>query len=40
MYDLPPDCGPFPIYSVREHAAKLPSSMVAKGGMFVPICRM
>jgi hypothetical protein len=36
-YDLPPDCGPFPIFSVLEHKSKLPVEMGLKGGMFVPI---
>ncbi|CZT42531.1 related to ubiquitin/ribosomal protein S27a fusion protein [Rhynchosporium secalis] len=36
-YNLPPDCGPFPIYSVKQYKDKLPNSMSAKGGMFLPI---
>ena len=39
-YDLPPDCGPFPIYSVDEYKTQLPASMAAKGGVFVPIYGM
>jgi hypothetical protein len=36
-YDLPPDSGPFPIYSINEHKENLPNHMVSKGGVFVPI---
>ncbi|KAF8860739.1 hypothetical protein BDZ45DRAFT_588036 [Acephala macrosclerotiorum] len=36
-YDLPPDCGEFPIYAVSQYKDKLPQNMVAKGGLFVPI---
>ncbi|KAF7876492.1 hypothetical protein EAF04_001582 [Stromatinia cepivora] len=36
-YNLPPDCGLFPIYSVDKYKDKLPNSMVAKGGVFVPM---
>lgn len=38
-YDLPPDCGPFPIYSVEHYRAGLPDSIVEKGGVFVPMYR-
>ncbi|RAL64768.1 hypothetical protein DID88_001799 [Monilinia fructigena] len=36
-YGLPPDLGPFPIYSVNKYMNNLPEIMVAKGGVFVPI---
>lgn len=36
-YDLPPDCGPFPIYSVKDYKSQLPKHMAVKGGLFVPI---
>lgn len=36
-YDLPPDCGAFPLYSVDQFKDKLPTAMVAKGGLFLPI---
>jgi hypothetical protein len=36
-YELPPDCGPFPIFSVSSHKEQLPKSMSAKGGLFIPI---
>ena len=39
QYELPPDCGNFPIYSVKEFEATLPAEMVAKGGCFLPIYR-
>jgi hypothetical protein len=36
-YDLPPDCGPFPIYSVKDYNSQLPKQTVIKGGLFVPV---
>lgn len=36
-YDLPPDCGPFPVYSVKNHKSQLPNSIASKGGLFMPI---
>jgi hypothetical protein len=36
-YDLPPDCGPFPIYSVKDYKSQLPKNLALKGGLFVPI---
>lgn len=36
-YNLPPDCGEFPIYAVSQFKDKLPQNMVSKGGLFVPI---
>jgi hypothetical protein len=35
-YELPPDCGPFPIYSISQHAERLPEHLVGKCGVFVP----
>jgi hypothetical protein len=39
-YDLPPDLGNFPIFDVRPFSNKLSASMVAKGGLFIPMYRM
>ncbi|ATZ47470.1 hypothetical protein BCIN_02g07460 [Botrytis cinerea B05.10] len=36
-YQLPPDLGNFPIFSVDDYAEKLPVEVVRKGGVFVPI---
>ncbi len=36
-YDLPPDCGAFPLYSINDFKHRLPENMTAKGGIFVPI---
>ena len=36
-YALPPDCSPFPIYSVNSYKKNLPESMTAKGDLFIPI---
>jgi hypothetical protein len=38
-YGLPPDCGPFPLYSVNEYKSRLPADIVAKGGCFIPMYR-
>ncbi|KAH7395551.1 hypothetical protein BKA64DRAFT_708946 [Cadophora sp. MPI-SDFR-AT-0126] len=35
--DLPPDCGRFPLYSVKDYKDLLPKNMSAKGGLFVPV---
>ncbi|KAH8656161.1 hypothetical protein BGZ60DRAFT_435262 [Tricladium varicosporioides] len=34
---LPPSFGKFPLYPIKDHAAKLPPGMVAKGGLFFPM---
>jgi len=34
-YHLPPDCGLFPIYSVKDYNSQLPEHMAVKCGMFV-----
>ncbi|KAI8721698.1 Ubiquitin-like domain-containing protein [Fusarium sp. LHS14.1] len=34
---LPPSLGQFPLFNVSEHAAKLPSVMAQKGGLFFPM---
>jgi hypothetical protein len=39
-YDLPPDCGALPLYSVNEFKDKLPAEMVAKGRCFTAIYRV
>ncbi|THV45572.1 hypothetical protein BGAL_0473g00010 [Botrytis galanthina] len=36
-YQLPPDLGKFPIFSINDYAEKLPLDIVRKGGVFVPI---
>ncbi|KAF7876494.1 hypothetical protein EAF04_001584 [Stromatinia cepivora] len=36
-HQLPPDLGNFPIFSIDEHAEKLPVDLVRKGGVFIPI---
>ncbi|KAF7943367.1 hypothetical protein EAE96_011294 [Botrytis aclada] len=36
-YQLPPDLGEFPIFSIDDYAEKLPVNIVRKGGVFVPI---
>ncbi|KAF8852869.1 ubiquitin-domain-containing protein [Acephala macrosclerotiorum] len=36
-YQLPPDCGPFSIFSVKDYEKQLPDLMVTKGGMFIPM---
>ncbi|TGO10002.1 hypothetical protein BTUL_0147g00060 [Botrytis tulipae] len=36
-YELPPNLGKFPIFSIDDHAEKLPVDIVRKGGVFVPI---
>lgn len=38
-YDLPPDGGAFPLYSVNRHRRQLPADIVDKGGVFLPIYR-
>ena len=38
-YQLPPDHGSFPLYSVRTYSKKLPLALSAKGGIFLPIYR-
>ncbi|KAF7857827.1 uncharacterized protein EAF02_011194 [Botrytis sinoallii] len=36
-YQLPPDLGKFPTYSIDDYAEKLPLDIVREGGVFVPI---
>jgi hypothetical protein len=38
-YDLPPGLGSFPIFDVRPFSSRLPASMVAQGGLFLPMYR-
>jgi hypothetical protein len=38
-YELPPGLGTFPIYDVRSFSGHLPVSMVAQGGLFLPMYR-
>ena len=37
--NLPASLGTFPLYSVRQYEATLPSSMAMKGGLFFPMYR-
>lgn len=39
QYDLPPGLGRFPIFDIRPFDARLPPSMVAQGGLFLPMYR-
>jgi len=39
QYDLPPDLGSFPIFDIQPFSARLPPSMVAQGGLFLPMYR-
>ena len=39
IWSLPPDFGPFPLYSVSKYRDRLPEAMVAKGGAFLPMYR-
>lgn len=39
-YCLPPGLGRFPLFDVRPFTHKLPVSVVAKGGLFLPIYQM
>ncbi|KAM0324390.1 hypothetical protein ACHAQA_008172 [Verticillium albo-atrum] len=34
---LPPSCGQFPLYRIRDYAHNLPDDMVQKGGLFFPM---
>lgn len=36
-YDLPPNTGLFPIFKVQDFGSQLPVSMVAKGGLCIPM---
>lgn len=36
---LPPDMGPFPLYSVANFKNKVPADMALKGGLFLPMYR-
>jgi hypothetical protein len=38
-YELPPDLGIFPMFDIRPFSEKLPPSMVAQGGLFLPMYR-
>jgi hypothetical protein len=38
-YDLPPGLGLFPLFDSRPFNEKLPASMVAQGGLFLPMYR-
>jgi hypothetical protein len=37
--ELPPGLGNFALYKVADHARKLPETMAAKGGIFLPMYR-
>lgn len=36
---LPPDLGDYPLFKIKDYAHILPASMVAKGGLFMPMHR-
>jgi hypothetical protein len=38
-YELPPDMGGFPLYSVNKYKSRLPAEIANKGGVFIPIYR-
>lgn len=38
-YDLPPDLGPFPLYSIDEHGGQLSKKAFEEGGVFLPMYR-
>lgn len=38
-YNLPPEFGKFPIYSVHTFSSTLPADISSKGGCFIPIYR-
>jgi hypothetical protein len=38
-YDLPPDGGAFPLFSVNRYREQLPAEIADKGGVFLPIYR-
>lgn len=37
VHDMPPDCGRFPLYPVKEHKSRLPLEIVKRKGCFLPI---
>lgn len=38
-YNLPPDLGTFPLFDVQPFRHRLPPSIVAQGGLFLPMYR-
>lgn len=36
-YDLPPDCGAFPLFSTKRFQKNLPKDIADTGGVFLPI---
>jgi hypothetical protein len=40
VYDNPPDCGLFPLYTVRRYKDSLPGEIVKGEGFFLPIYGM
>ena len=36
-FELPPDLGPFPLYTVMQFEKTFPTRMSAKGGIFFPM---
>ncbi|KAH7176746.1 hypothetical protein EDB81DRAFT_632596, partial [Dactylonectria macrodidyma] len=40
QYDLPPELGRFPIFGIQPFSEQLPTSMVAQGGLFIPMYQM
>ncbi|KAF7554773.1 hypothetical protein G7Z17_g2655 [Cylindrodendrum hubeiense] len=39
-YELPPELGRFPIFNTKPFSERLPTSMVAQGGLFIPMYQM
>jgi hypothetical protein len=39
VYNLPPNLGRFPVFDVRSFSSRLPTSVVAQGGLFFPMYR-
>lgn len=39
-YDLPPNLGTFPLFNIQPFSDRLPPSIVAQGGLFLPMYQM
>ncbi|KAL6408503.1 uncharacterized protein AUP68_08360 [Ilyonectria robusta] len=39
-YDLPPDLDNFPVFDIRPFHERLPASLVAQGGLFIPMYQL
>ncbi|KAF2188394.1 hypothetical protein K469DRAFT_661153 [Zopfia rhizophila CBS 207.26] len=40
VYDLPPGLGRFPVFNIHPFSSRLPTSVVAQGGIFFPMYQM